>query len=234
MDALKVITFLGFPFLTILFFSLFFKEIKSAVLLTPWAEQKKKNILSRVLIGLLLWGIVVSVASLSGYTSNFDIFPLNVMPMLILPLLTTIVLLFTADMKIVVTHLNSKVITRLQVFRVFVEIILWALFVQNLVPEQMTFEGRNFDILVGITAIIAARFFINNRIGMIAWNLFGLVLLINIVAIALLSMPTPFRVFHNEPANVIVTQFPYVLLPTFLVPLAYILHFISLKKLLIK
>jgi hypothetical protein len=156
------------------------------------------------------------------------------MPMLLIPLITTIVLLFKTDIKTLAVHLNLKVITQLQVFRVFVEIILWLLFIENQLPKQMTFEGRNFDILAGISALIAARYLVHNKGWMIVWNLFGLALLINIVAIALLSMPTPFRIFHSEPANIIVTRFPYVFLPTFLVPLAYFLHFISLKKLLLK
>lgn len=234
MDIIKLFSAIGFPIITLIFFALFFKEIKSAIFLTNWTEEKKKRILSRFLIGILLWASAVSVASLTGFTTNFDIFPINAMPLLLFPLLTTIILLFTDDMKTLVVYLNIKVITQLQVFRVFVEIILWALFIQNLLPEQMTFEGRNFDILAGITALIAARFAPHNKGALIAWNIFGLALLINIVAIALLSMPTPFRVFQNEPANVIVTHFPYIFLPTFLVPLAYILHFLSLKKLLIK
>ena len=130
--------------------------------------------------------------------------------------------------------MNLKVLTQLQVFRVFVEIVFWLLFVQNLLPKQMTFEGRNFDIIAGITSLLAAQFFLNSRGWMIAWNIIGLGLLINIVSIAILSMPTSRRIFENEPANTIVTQFPFIFLPTFLVPLAYILHFISLKKLFMK
>jgi len=76
--------------------------------------------------------------------------------------------------------------------------------------------------------------FSNNRKVMIAYNFIGLALLLNIVTIAVLSVPSPFRVFMNEPANTIVTYFPIVLLPAFLVPLAYTLHFLSLKKLLSK
>ena len=47
-------------------------------------------------------------------------------------------------------------------------------------------------------------------------------------------MPTPFRVFMKEPANTVVMKFPFILLPTFLVPLAYGLHFLSLRQLLMK
>lgn len=231
---MALITLLGFPAITLIFYYLFLKEIKSAIAATSWSAEKKKKTENRIISVAAIWLVLVSIASLSGFTGNFKVFPANAMPMLLIPLITMIILLFTSDMKTLATHLNLKVLTQLQVFRVLVEIVLWLLFIQNLLPVQMTFEGRNFDILAGLTAIMASSYFVKNKTWMIAWNIFGLLLLINIVVIALLSMPTPFRVFHNEPANTIVTQFPYVFLPTFLVPLAYILHFISLKKLLTK
>jgi hypothetical protein len=81
-----------------------------------------------------------------------------------------------------------------------------------------------------VVAYLASLKRISNT-GILIWNLFGLGLLINILSIAILSMPTPFRVFMNEPSNTIVTQFPVSLLPGLLVPLAYGLHFLSLRKL---
>ena len=65
--------------------------------------------------------------------------------------------------------------------------------------------------------------------GLIAWNLAGLALLVNIVSVAILSMPTPFRAFTNEPANTFVTQAPYVWLPVFLVQAAWLGHLLTLK-----
>jgi hypothetical protein len=67
----------------------------------------------------------------------------------------------------------------------------------------------------------------------IIYNFVSLALLVNIVATAILSTPYPFRVFMNEPANTIVAYFPFVLLPSFLVPIAYFMHFISLRQLLV-
>jgi hypothetical protein len=105
----------------------------------------------------------------------------------------------------------------------------------------MTFEGRNFDIITGVTAVLLttrlSSFMLLDKlpkVAIIIWNMIGLALLLNIVAIALLSIPTQFRYFMNEPANIIVTQFPISLLPAFLVPLAYMLHILSLRKALIK
>jgi hypothetical protein len=234
MKPLYIFTAAGFILLTLIFFSLFFRLLKSAIEQAPWSNQRKKKVTLRILLGLFIWAGLVGAASSSGFTSNFNNFPFNALPLLLIPLATTLSLIFSGGVKTILRHLSLKVLTQLQVFRVFVEILLWLLFIQNLLPEQMTFEGRNWDILTGITALVVSRYFLNSKGWMIVWNIFGLGLLINIVAVALLSMPTPFRYFENEPANTIVTIFPFILLPTFLVPLAYILHFISLRKLLMK
>ncbi|MEQ1586560.1 MAG: hypothetical protein ABL895_11820 [Cyclobacteriaceae bacterium] len=225
---------IGFPLLTLAFYFLLFRNLKSAISKTSWTEAKKNKIRAGILWGLILWMAIVSAISLSGFSGNFKNFPFNVMPLVGVPLITTIILLFTSEMKTLLGYLSLKTLTQLQVFRVFVEFLLWLLFIQNLLPEQMTFEGRNWDILSGLTALLAARFLLLSKHWMIVWNILGLGLLINIVTIAILSMPTPFRIFENEPANTIVTQFPFVFLPAFLVPLAYILHLMSLRKLLIK
>ncbi len=233
METLFFLTAAGFVILTLLFFGVLFRHVKAAIEQTLWSYERKKKITYRIILGLFIWVGFVSAASLSGFTSDFNSFPLNVLPLILTPLVTTLVLIFSKGMKTLLQYIPLTALTQLQVFRVFVEILLWLLFLQNLIPEQMTFEGRNWDILSGVTALLAVRFFLNSKPWMIVWNIFGLLLLINIVTVALLSLPTPFRYFENEPSNTIVTIFPFILLPTFLVPLAYLLHFMSLRKLLI-
>jgi hypothetical protein len=234
---LYTITQLGFIALTIIFFSMLVKTAYDALpktSLSPEAQKKFKNIL---LISLLGWAIVVSVVSLTGFTGNFSLFPLNIAPLLFIPLISIIWFTFSNTLKELVTKIEPHQIIRLQVFRVFVELLLWALFIQNLLPIQMSFEGRNFDILAGLTAPVVAYLALHKKVSkrfLIGWNLICLGLLINIVTIAILSMPTPFRYFMNEPSNTIVTLFPYIFLPTFLVPLAYMLHFFSLRQLTMK
>ena len=58
-----------------------------------------------------------------------------------------------------------------------------------------------------------------------------LLLLLNILAIAALSMPTPLRQFMNEPANTIIGEFSFIYLPGVLVVIAYSLHIFSLRQL---
>lgn len=177
------------------------------------------------------WAALLAVGSLSGFTSNFVLFPANAAPVILIPLITILLVVFSGKMAHLLQFIPEKALVNLQVFRVFVEVLLWALFIQGLVPEQMTFEGRNFDVLSGLTAPLVAWGLVGKKKWMVVWHVLCLGLLINIVGTALLSMPTPFRIFPQEPANTIVLDFPFILLPGFLVPLAYGLHFLALRQL---
>ena len=121
-----------------------------------------------------------------------------------------------------------------QCFRVPVELFLDLGYRDGAVPIQMTFEGNNFDILAGASALIILLVWRGKtppRPLIWIWNLGSLGLLVNIVIIAVLSAPTPLRVFHNEPANVFVTAFPYVWLPGFLVQAAWLGHLLVFRYL---
>jgi hypothetical protein len=224
----------GFTLLTLVFFGILFIVIKRAIDKTNWEEGKKTKIRNRFLFVVVLWAAFVSISSISGYTGRFDLFPLNAAPFLLIPLALIIWASLSASTKEILEHVPVKSLLYLQVFRVFVELLLWSLFIQQLAPIQMTFEGRNLDIFSGILGPVAALLLANNRKAIIGYNVLGLALLINIVGVALLSMPTPFRLFTNEPANTIVMEFGFVFLPTFLVPLAYGLHFLSLRQMSLK
>ena len=81
----------------------------------------------------------------------------------------------------------------------------------------MTWHGLNFDIVSAIVGGLGAIIVLIKPqwTRVIAWltSIVGISLLLTIVTIAILSAPLPFRVFMNEPANIFVTQFPYIYLP---------------------
>lgn len=123
----------------------------------------------------------------------------------------------------------------LQSFRVIVEIVLWALAIQHRLSPLLTFEGRNVDILVGLTALPIAWLCFVRRAWppwvAVVWNVAGIAILANIVVHALLSAPTPFQMLRTEPPTTIIATLPYIWLPGFLVPLALSLHVASLRTL---
>lgn len=236
-SILYSVTQVGFILTTLIFFSLAIWQLRKALQKSKMDTQQQKRVVFKVIASLIVWMVILSSLSWIGFFSNFNTIPPRFVIIVLVPLITLIwVLLISKTTKRILTYIPKQTIIHLQVFRVIVEILLWLLFIQNLLPVQMTFEGRNFDILVGITAPLVAYFGITKyqwpKNVLIVWNLLSLGLLINIVTIAILSFPTPFRYFMNEPANTIVAEFPFVWLPGFLVPLAYGLHFLSIRQLI--
>ena len=224
----------GLSLLTIIYFGLLVRELKAGIDATDWEAQRKKKVGTAILSCLATWIVFLAGWSGSGMMADFSRFPFNFLPVLAIPLITIIVLTFSDTFTEILQRIPVSHLIRLQSFRFFVELLLWALFAASILPVQMTFEGRNFDILAGITAPLIAWLATRGRLSkttLVIWNILCLGLLINIVTIAILSTPSPIRVFMNEPANTIVTRFPVSLLPGLLVPLAYTLHFFSLRQL---
>jgi hypothetical protein len=229
-----LLTQVGFVTLTVVFVILVIREFKAALSRTGIAAPQQQKIFLISTTVLILWLLATGIVAYTGFFSDFTAMPPRLFLVLIVPLITIIWIMNNETASKIINAMSATKLLGLQVFRVFVEILLWALFVQKLLPEQMTFEGRNFDVLSGITGPIMAWLVYKQKVSkriVIAWNFACLVLLINIVTTAILSMPTPFRVFMNEPANTIVTTFPIIWLPAFLVPLAYALNLFSLKQL---
>jgi hypothetical protein len=227
-------TQISFVALTVIFVGWFVKDIFSGLAATSLSQVQKGKLKFKIIIGLLVWLLLVSGLSLSGFLQDFSTFPPRMFIVLVVPLVTIVAITFSSPLKEILMNIPPHNLIRLQVFRVFVEILLWILFLENLVPKQMTFEGMNFDIVAGLSAPLIAYLFQHNKKVVIVWNIVCLGLLINIVTVAVLSLPTPLRYFMNEPANTMVAYFPITFLPAFLVPLAYTLHFFSLRQLVSK
>ena len=226
----------SFILLTAICLLVIYKGLKIG--LRNFEEAQRKRILNRYWLIVTIWIGLASVASLSGFTTDFDSLPPRPALFIVVPAVTLVFILRAKQTTQILQSIPPQYLINIQMFRVPVEILLWLLLLAGVTPIQMTFEGRNFDILVGLTAPIAAylaftkgRF---NRKLAITWNIFGLLLLANILIIAVLSMPTPLRMFMNEPANTEVGKFPVIFLPAILVPIAYYFHVFSLKQLLMR
>ncbi|MDH4088956.1 MAG: hypothetical protein OEV74_08105 [Cyclobacteriaceae bacterium] len=228
---------LGFVATTFIVYFLLFTQFQKGLKKSNFPLDKKKRIYRNTLIVLIVWTVLISTLSLSGLLSDFSTLPPRQLIVLAVPLVCIPWAISTKTAKEIFKHIPAYRLIYLQSFRIIVEILLWMLFLESLVPVQMTFEGRNFDVLSGLSAPIVGYFVHQQRISKlfcVAWNLVCLGLLLNIVTTAILSMPTPLRAFMNEPANTIVAKFPIVWLPGLLVPMAYGLHLASLRQLLTK
>jgi hypothetical protein len=182
------------------------------------------------------WMVVTALLSTGDFYRQFDGSPPRVFSFGVLPALVLIAVYFVFFRAGFVERLSIRTLTLLHVIRVPVEIVLLWLFQYGLIPQAMTFEGRNFDILSGITAPFV--FWLGFRGGhlnrplLIGWNLLALALLANIVITAFLSFPSPTQRFGFEQPNVGVTYFPFIWLPAIIVPVVLFAHLAALWKLL--
>jgi hypothetical protein len=115
-------------------------------------------------------------------------------------------------------------------------VVLFWVFLHKGIPEVMTFEGRNLDIISGITApVIYYLGFVSGRLWprtILSWNLICLALLVNIVTTAILSTPYPFQRFGFDQPNVAIFYFPFVWLPAVIVPIVLLSHLAAIRKLI--
>lgn len=215
----------------------------ATLLLFIWTVRNSNSELTQkkatpIFIGLTIWLIIQAVLTLNNiYNSDTTTFPPKIMLFGILPAFLTIPLLFfTKNGKQFIDSLPLKNLTYQNIVRIPVEIILFWLFLNKAIPELMTFEGRNFDIIAGITAPLIAYFGLTknrlNRQTILIWNFICLGLLINIVVNALFSAPSPIQKFAFDQPNIAILNFPFSWLPTVIVPIVLLGHLASIRQLL--
>ena len=215
--------FAAATFITVGIFILAARKTDSSRALVP--------VLSLTLLILLA---VYAVSSLNGFFLVTNTLP----PRFVLaPVPTTLILLaivfFFARNSLSISALQT--LTVLHVVRLPVEICLHLLYQSGQIPQLMTFEGRNFDIVSGLTAPLVAFWTFRagkiNKPLLVVWNLLALGLLINIVAHAILSLETPFQQLAFEQPNRAVLYFPFIWLPAIVVPVVFVSHIWSLWQL---
>jgi len=186
------------------------------------------------LIVILSWLVLHSILSLNGYYTVTDGTPPRFALLGVPTLLLMAILFISKRGRRYIDSLDVKRLTYLQTIRIPVEIVLFYLFISGYVPQLMTFEGRNFDILSGITAPLIAyyafRKALPNKPLLLVWNLICLGLLINVVLIAIFSAPFPFQKFAFDHPNVAVLYFPFTWLPCCVVPLVLFSHLASIRQ----
>lgn len=191
---------------------------------------------SRLIFFVIIWLAAQAVIGLTGfYTSNTTVPPRFAL-LLIPPIVFITILFLTKGGKAIIAGFDLKTLTLLHIVRIPVELTLFWLYQQKAIPQVMTFEGHNFDILCGLTAPLVYYFgFVKNvlsRYLILAWNVICLLVLANIVVTAVLSAPLPFQQFGFDQPNIAMLYFPFIWLPCFVVPAVLFAHLVTIKRLL--
>jgi len=184
------------------------------------------------------WLAVTGILSLKEVFQDTSTIPPRLLLVIASPIIFIITLLVTRRGRRFTDSIDLKKLTLVHIVRVPVEITLYMLSTHQLVPELMTFAGRNLDILSGITAPIMYLICfrgseVRNRRLLLVWNFICLGLLLNIVINALLAAPFPFQQFAFDQPNVAILYFPFTWLPCFIVMIVLYSHLAAIRQLIV-
>jgi hypothetical protein len=203
-------------------------------LLTFFFVVKAFHFSKIAMIILLAWLMLQAVIASTGFYTSTSSLPPRFILAIVPPFAAIMILFASVKGRKLIDSLPAGTLTLLHIVRLPVELVLLMLFIQKTIPVEMTFEGRNFDILSGISAPLIYYFgFVNPKLKpafIIAWNILCVLLLVNIVITAILSVQFPFQQFGFDQPNIAVLNAPYVWLPCFIVPSVLFAHLVVLKQ----
>ena len=194
------------------------------------AAGYSKAVLFVLLSVLILEGLV----GLTGFFTHTEGLPPRLAFLLVPVLIFIVVLFLTRKGRSFIDSLDLKTLTFIHMLRMPVELVLFWLFLQKVMPQLMTFEGRNLDIISGLTAPVIYYFgFVKRKLGpkvLMTWNVVCLSILAFTVTNAILSVPSPFQQLAFDQPTIAVLYFPFVWLPGMLVPLVYFSHLVAIRR----
>jgi len=175
---------------------------------------------------IILWSIVHSVLAYLGFYQNTTSIPPR-FGLVLIPVFLILLYSLIKKKSWIIKNRNTKISTLLHAVRLPVELVLHQLFIFKLIPELMTYEGYNFDIIMGISSLFLGFLLFKKNIPtrlLMVWNTIGLVMILAILFMGILSSELPIQLFAFDQPNTALLYFPYILLPATIVPLVIWTH----------
>lgn len=200
------------------------------------AESTTKYNTIKIAIGLFFWFLYTYLLAKSGFLQDYSLpprFPL----LLVVPAFFFIgIFLYTHRNSNIIKSIPSPWLVYYQSFRIIIESLFVASVAKGYLHPEVTFEGYNYDILFGFSAIIVGFLTFNRKVitnkGLLLWNYLGLVVIAFIIF--LFTTTTYFPEFWGSEVTLATKEmvtFPFVLVPAFLMPSAVFIHIVSILQL---
>ena len=210
------------------------------VLACEWAGRRlgdeggaRRRRAVRVGVAVLVWLLLTALLAASGVLQRFDRTPPPFAGLVLAVTIIGIVVPLSPLGTVLVRGLPLWALVGSQVFRLPLELVMHQAYLEGVMPVQMSYSGRNLDIVTGITAgvlgVWLARWPVPRWI-VAGWNLLGFALLVNVVTVAIVSTPA-FGWFGADRLSTFVTYFPFVWLPAVLVLAALMGHILIWRAL---
>ncbi|HEY6183056.1 MAG TPA: hypothetical protein VIW67_12475 [Terriglobales bacterium] len=188
----------------------------------PWIAGLSGSVLA-------MWALVAAVLAIRGafIQTGQEIFPPVGIALVVAFISMAVCVTMSRSLRGLLS--NRKNLTWLHLWRLE-GIVFLVLMANGQVPALWALPAGVGDIIVGATAPLVANQLetIGGKRRAILFNLFGMLDLIVAISLGVTTNPGPAQLFHTNPTSELLTHFPLILVPTFLVPLAFTIHVVSL------
>jgi Ca2+/Na+ antiporter len=201
--------------------------------LADWPARERKSVVRTAAFLLIGWfAAAVALAWLGMYRGAADRVPTIEFGLLVPILIGAWMIWRSPIVARVIDAVPQQSLVGVQFYRALGAMFL-ILYAADKLPGLFALPAGLGDVLVGLSApVIAAAYARNPETGAVwNWNVLGIADLVVAVATGFVTSPSPVQLFALDAPNELISAFPLVLVPTFLVPISIILHFASLTKL---
>ncbi len=200
-----------------------------------WPTHNRTSVVRTTAIVLIGWfALAIVLAVLGAYHAESDRIP-TIQYGIFMPILIGGFLIWRSpSVRRVIDAVPQQWIVGVQVYRAL-GVIFLILYATDRLPGLFAWPAGLGDVLVGVLAPVVALAYARlpheNANLVSLWNIFGLIDLVVAVSTGVLTSPSPVQLFAFDQPNELITVFPLVLIPVFLVPVSVLLHLTSLSKL---
>lgn len=209
--------------------------LSSALRSAGWAADERAATVRTAALTLIGWFLLTgALASFGAYRADAGRIP-TIQYGIFIPILIGGWLIWRSPrLARILDAVPQHWLTGVQIYRAL-GVIFLILYGTGKLPGVFAWPAGLGDVLVGVLAPVVAVAYARdphqNADLVSVWNLFGIADLIVAVTAGMLTSPSPLQLFAFDLPNELVSLFPLVLVPTFLVPVSVLLHLASLRKL---
>lgn len=209
--------------------------LRKALRNTLWSADAQGLALSAVAIVLIGWFLLAAGLALAdAFLGAANRIPTIQYGILVPVLIGGLLIWRSARLARIIEAVPQHWLVGVQFYRAF-GLMFLILYAAGKLPGLFAWPAGLGDVLVGVLAPVVAIAYARAPRGtadlVTWWNLFGLADLVVAVAAGFFTSPSPFQLLAFDRPNELISAFPLVLVPAFLVPVSVLLHLASLAKL---
>src|SRR5438045_2912239 len=141
------------PLLTLVCLIIILTGLRIVLKKTNWKKGMQNKFFFVTMFILVIWIGLLTILSYKGLFTDFSKLPPRPALAVLIPLPIIFLVAFSKRGTQLLQTVPSHWLVFMQSFRVIVELLLLFAFMAGKLPVQMTFEGRNFDVLTGVLAL---------------------------------------------------------------------------------